>query len=546
MSDNRRIGGDLVTESLAALGADTVFGIPGQHALGIFDALSRSSLRYIGLRTELTAALAAVGYGQTTERVAPLIISTGPGALNTLAALVEAATASVPVVVISSQVPEIALGGRRQGYLHELRDQQASARDIVKSVEVVRHAGQIPGAIAAAWRAAASAPAGPTWVEIPVDVLLAPTVIPPVEDLTEARQPAAPRRELVAEAIRLLDGAEHPVILAGGGVARAHGEDALLALAESLRAPVVTTFGAKGSFPWEHPLSAQSWMEDWHTTQFLTDADVLLVVGSGLGELSSNYHTFRPAGRVIQIDADRGKLEANHRALAIDADADVTLRRLADGVRRRPADGRAEQAVGALLRRVADRLMTQGLDLEAGLIAAIRDAVPDAMPTFWDMTILGYWAWSAWPARAPRTMFSAQGSGGLGYGFPAALGAAAGTRRRVLAVAGDGGAMYGLSDLATARQENLPVTWLIVDDGGYGILREYMTDAFDKPYGTELARPDFAAAATAFGIPAITSTPDRLRDDLERSLQADGPNVVVLPAVPRMFAPTHLEHIHAE
>ena len=102
--------------------------------------------------------------------------------------------------------------------------------------------------------------------------------------------------------------------------------------------------------------------------------------------------------------------------------------------------------------------------------------------------------------------------------------------------------MYGLSELATARQENLPVTWLVIDDGGYGILREYMADAFAEPFGTELVRPDFATLGQSFGIRATTSSPDRLQSDLEKALAEDGPNLVVLPSVLRMFAPTHLGH----
>lgn len=537
-----RTGGDLVIESLAALGADTVFGEPGQHALGIFDALAHSQLRYVGLRTELNAGFAAVGYAQATGRAAPLIVSTGPGALNSLAALAEAAAASVPVVTISSQIPGAGLGGRRRGFLHELRDQPASARDIVKSVTTARHASQIPDAIAAAWRDTCTPPYGPTWVEIPVDVLLGTVDLPPVGQLPVSASFLAPRPELVADAARRLDEAQHPVILAGGGAARSHGEDELLRLAERLRAPVATTFGAKGTFPWTHPLSLQSWLEDWYMTEFLASADVLLVVGSGLGELSSNYHTFQPRGQVIHVEADLGKLEANHRALGIHADARLSLGALADAVTPRRADGAAEGAVKNLLDRVHTRLAEQHLDLEAQVLGAVRAAVPDPMPTFWDMTILAYWAWSAWDARTSNTMFSAQGAGGLGYALPAALGAAASSGQRVLAVSGDGGAMYGLSELATARQHDLPVTWLVVDDGGYGVLREYMTDAFDKPYGTELSRPDFAALAESFAIPSIVTSPETLRVDLQKALAASGPNVIVLPCTLRLFAPTHLGH----
>ncbi len=117
------------------------------------------------------------------------------------------------------------------------------------------------------------------------------------------------------------------------------------------------------------------------------------------------------------------------------------------------------------------------------------------------MTILAYWAWSAFDAKGPNHLHSAQGAGGLGYGFPAALGAAAADPTRpVLAVSGDGGALYSIAELATAKQYDLNVTWLIVDDGGYGILREYMTDAFGEATATELTRPDYVALAESFGV----------------------------------------------
>jgi acetolactate synthase-1/2/3 large subunit len=269
----------------------------------------------------------------------------------------------------------------------------------------------------------------------------------------------------------------------------------------------------------------RSWLEDRYTTSYLESADILLVVGSGLGELSSNYHTFRPGGQVIQVEADLGKLEANHPALGIRADAALTLRALAAEL---PVCDRKPD-VGSVLARIHHRL--SGFGYEQRVLAAVRAALPPEAPSFWDMTILTYWAWSAWDGP----MHSAQGAGGLGYAYPAALGAASTVDSPVLAVSGDGGAMYGLPELATARQHNLRVTWLIVDGGGYGILREYMAD----PYGTELARPDFVALAAAFGVPAVRTTAENLRVDLAKALAADGPRVVVLPTVLRMFPPTH-------
>ncbi|MGW9027850.1 thiamine pyrophosphate-binding protein [Streptomyces sp. NPDC055722] len=536
-----RNGGDLVVETLAGLGATTVFGLPGQHALGMFDALRRSDLRYVGLRVENNAGFAADAYGRITGEAAPLLLSTGPGALTSLAALQEAAAASAPVLAISSQIPTAGLGGGRHGYLHELPDQAASFRGVVKSVHTVRTQSQIPSAIAEAWTSALTAPHGPVWVEIPQDVLLEETSLPVVTAMDATPKELMPRPELTAVAAELLSKAARPAIIAGGGVVRADASGKLLALAERLQAPVVTTFGGKGAFPWEHPLSLRSWLEDRHTTDFLEDADVLLVVGSGLGELSSNYYTFKPRGRVIQIEADLGKLESNQPALGIHADARLALQALLETVSVRE-DAAAPERVRALLARVAERIASQELTLEQEVLASVRRALPSGSPSFWDMTILAYWAWSAFDPRGANTMHSAQGAGGLGYGFPAALGAAvADPTRPVLAVSGDGGALYSIAELATARQYDLNVTWLIVDDGGYGILREYMTDAFGEATGTELARPDYVALAESFGVPGVRTTPESLQDDLTKALAQPGPSVVVLAAVLRMFAPTHLE-----
>ncbi|MFD5651397.1 thiamine pyrophosphate-binding protein [Streptomyces sp. NPDC127039] len=535
-----RNGGDLVVESLAALGATTVFGLPGQHALGVFDALRRSDLRYIGLRVENNAGFAADAYGRVTGEAAPLLLSTGPGALTSLAALQEARAASAPVLAISSQVPTAGLGGGRHGYLHELPDQAASFRGVVKSVHTVRTQSQVPSAIAEAWTSALTVPHGPVWVEIPQDVLQAETSIPVVTGGDTFPEELPPRPELTAVAADLLARAERPVIIAGGGVVRADASKKLRQLAERLQAPVVTTYGGKGAFPWTHPLSLQSWLEDRHTTDFLEDADVLLVIGSGLGELSSNYHTFAPRGRVIQIEADLGKLESNHPALGIHADARLALQALLETVEEPRTDPTAPERVREVLDKVRARIASQELTLEQDVLAAVRQALPSRAPSFWDMTILAYWAWSAFDPKAPNTMHSAQGAGGLGYAFPAALGAAAADPTHpVLAVSGDGGALYSIAELATARQYGLNVTWLIVDDGGYGILREYMTDAFGQPTATDLPGPDFVALAESFGVPGVRTSPETLETDLAKALAAPGPSVVVLPAALRMFAPTH-------
>ncbi|MDQ4491937.1 thiamine pyrophosphate-binding protein [Sinomonas sp. ASV486] len=551
-----RNGGDLVVETLEALGAKTVFGIPGQHALGLFDAMGRGHLHFVSSRVENNSAFAADGYSRATGEVGVLFLSTGPGALTSLAGLQEAYATGVPMVVIASQIPLDGLGARRKGMLHQLDDQKASAANVTKSQRLIQHASGIPSAIQDAWTDAISSPQGPVWVEIPQNVLLDPIVVPPVEDALAEAADNPPRVELVREAVKWLREAKRPAIIAGGGTRRGRAEKALLDLAEQLRAPVICTPGGNGAFPWEHPLSLQSWIEDRYMTDVLEDADVLVVVGSSLGEVTSNYFTFEPRGRIIQIDAEPRVLESNRPGLGIRADAGQALAALNSALGTTPSHngqrpvpdwhGKAPEAlVAESLAKVRARLESQDLAKELQFMADIRAAVPDEMQTFWDMTISAYWAWSCWDARQGQ-FHSAQGAGGLGFGFPAAIGGAVGLATtgkpaRVLAVSGDGSAMYSISELATAKQHNVPVTWLIVDDGGYGILREYMVGAFGKATATELARPDFVALAESFGVPAKRVAPEHVREALEEGFAADGPNVVVVETLLKMFAPTHLE-----
>ncbi|MGH3703495.1 MAG: thiamine pyrophosphate-binding protein [Agromyces sp.] len=538
-----RNGGDVVVETLEALGVSHVFGIPGQHALGLFDAIRRSDLEFVSSRVENNSAFGADGYTRATGEVGVLFLSTGPGALTALGALQEAYATAVPLLVITSQVPRRGLGGTRKGLLHQLDDQQRSAQNVTKSTAVVREAAQIPSALADAWALAQAAPAGPTWVEIPEDVLLEATHVLPVRSAVTSIAERMPRAELVDEAAALLAAARMPVILAGGGVRRSEGgRAALRRLAESLDAPVVSTVGGKGAIAFDHPLSAASWIEDRHTTSLLEEADVLLAVGTSIGEVTSNYFTFAPRGRLIQVDAEARVLESNYQGLGIHADAALALSAIADRLPARPADAPAHGAeIAARLRAdVEARLAAQDLGPELSLMADLRAAVPADAHTFWDMTIAGYWAWSAWDPKQGE-FHSAQGSGGLGFAFPAALAASIGSGHRTLAVSGDGGAMYSIAELATARQHDADVTWLIIDDGGYGILREYMTEEFGQATATELARPDFAALARSFGVTAHESALEDVGATIARTFTEPGPAVVVVPALLRMFAATHLD-----
>lgn len=550
MSDHVRTGGDLTVETLEALGTSTVFGIPGQHALGLFDALSRSQITFISSRVENNAAFAADGYARATGRPGVLFLSTGPGALTSLAGLEEAYATGVPLIVVASQIPSVGMGGRRMGHLHQLDDQKESARNVTKDQFTVRHTSAIPSTLEDAWSTATTAPQGPVWVEIPQDILLGVTEYPPVRNVSGDPATVAPRKEAVAHAADLLTRSHRTAVVAGGGVRQSGAEKALLDLIELLGAPVICSPGGVSAIPENHPLTL-GFIEDIAVTEVLEDAEVLLVLGSSIGEVTSNYYTMAPRGTIVHVDAEQRVLEANHPAVGIRSDASEFLRALRGELleRRTPVPeqwwgGRTStELVAATNSTVVDRLAGQDLNQEQRFLADIRAAVPCGMLTFWDMTIAAYWAWNVWGATNAAdvsTFHSAQGAGGLGFGFPAALGAAAGTGKRVLAVAGDGSSMYSIAELASARQHNLPVTWLIIDDGGYGILREYMTDAFGGATATELSRPDFVALAQSFGVPAERVPASEAIDALQHGFTAEGPNVVVVDTTLAMWAPTHL------
>ena len=533
-----RTGGHLVVECLAAHGAEAVFGLPGIHALPIWEGLRESELKTYGMRTELNAAFAAAGWAHVTGRPAPLLLSTGPGALNSLTGLMEAASAHLPVVAISSQIPA-ALIGKGRGFLHELPDQRASFAPVVKWTGRAMSADDIPGLVGEAWRRAQIAPSGPTYVEIPFDVLTA--AASGVE--ATAIDGGAPRPEVapaagVAAAARLLSAATRPVIWAGGGVIRSGAWEEVAALAEKLDAPVVTTYMGKGAIAEDHPLSAGSGADEAAFKELVGGADVVLCAGTELGAETTGQYALRFGGRVIQIDADARRIGATYEAMPLVGDARMTLRALIETVTERGKDDGAQHA-GEVRERISRGLDAQDRELERGLLSTIRATLPRDAVAAWDMTILGYWAAAHFRAYAPRRFLYPLGSGTLGFAWPAALGAKAALRGTpVLAVCGDGGFMYGISELASARQHGLAVRLLIVDDGGYGILREYQRESFEANHGVDLAQPDFVALVTAFGVPVRATSADRLGADLEWAFAVDGPSVLVLRERLATWTPT--------
>src|ERR687895_1807237 len=290
-------GADVLVRAMEALGATAVCGVPGTHALAIWDALRQSPIASLGTRTELNAGFAADGYARASGRVAPLLLSTGPGALNSLTALMESGSAHVPVVAISSQIPR-ELIGRGRGFLHDLPDQRASFAPIVKRAWRAESAAGLADLLAEAWRTALAPPSGPVYLEVPVDVLDGPAGSAPLGAPNPVpHSPPLPPAKSLAAAAELLNSAERAVIWAGGGAERSGAWAELLALAQRLHAPVATTYMGKGAFPADHPLALGSACDDAAYQELLAGADLVLCVGTELGAETTGQYKLRLSGR---------------------------------------------------------------------------------------------------------------------------------------------------------------------------------------------------------------------------------------------------------
>ncbi|HEX3689132.1 MAG TPA: thiamine pyrophosphate-binding protein [Solirubrobacteraceae bacterium] len=526
----KRIGGHLVAESLAALGAEVAFGVPGIHALPIWEGLREGSIAVYGTRTELAAGFAADGYARSSGQPAPLLLSTGPGALNSLTALMEAASSHVPVLAISSQIPSHLIG-RGRGYLHELPDQLASFAPIVKDVARAHSIEAIPGLLAHAWRIALTPPSGPVYLEIPVDLLSAPAPGGPVTTLEAmVERQCAPLEQVLAAATRLAH-AKQPIIWAGGGVLRSGAGRELRELAELIEAPVATTYMGKSAIAAHHPLAAGAGCDEAALQELLSAADVVLCVGTELGAETTAQYGLRFAGQVIHLDAAPERIGVNYSAMPLVGDAKLTLLALVAELSHEhdAPESDAPERVSAAHERIHSGLRSQGRELELGLLETIEQALPPDAITVWDMTILAYWAAPHLRLSEGQQFLYPMGSGTLGYAWPAAIGArVAHPGQSVLGVMGDGGLQYTIAELGTAAQHGIAAKLLVVDDGGYGILREYQHERFGQTTSVELPDKNLEQIAGAYNVPVRTATPENLGEQLRWALDAPGPAVVVL------------------
>jgi thiamine pyrophosphate-dependent acetolactate synthase large subunit-like protein len=514
-------GAQRIVALLEARGVEVCFGLPGVHNLPLWEALRESSIRLVGVRHEQTAAYAADGYARATGRLGVALTTTGPGAANTLGAVGEAWASRSPVLVVATDIPaRLRRAGSYRGVLHECSDQAGMFAPVVKSVHVAARAEDVAGAADAAIASALTPPVRPAYLEIPTDLLGAEA--PDAEPAPSAPAPLAANGALDAAAAALA-AAERPLVWAGGGARDAR--DAVARLAERLGAPVLTTYGAAGVLPPAHPCLVGMPPHVEPAGRLWDEADAVVAIGSDLdGVQTQNFAQPQPPA-LVAINLDPAEPATNFRVdVLVEGDAARMTAALAERVPDRGTEGLAQRlhAVRADACAALDARALRFLD-------ALRFAIPDDGVLVADMCIPGYWIAGFHTPAAPRRVQIPLGWGTLGYAFPAALGAALAGTGPVVSISGDGGFLYACGELATLAQESVPLTAVVVDDGGYGMLR-YDQDVSGEPrYGVDLHTPDFVALAASFGVhaEAVDGLDDEFGEALARHVADERPTLLL-------------------
>lgn len=513
-------GGAALISALETHHVDTVFGIPGTHNLAAFAALAGSDIRVVVPRHEQGAGYAADGYARVSNRPGVCLTTTGPAILNAMAAAAEAWSDSVPVLFISPGMP-LRHPGRGNGLLHEVKDQQHALASVVAHSHRVTSVEEIPQAVATAFTCMQTGRPRPVHLEIPLDLFDARAEVRAVAPVVPALP--SPEDHAVAAAAAMLARSARPAIVAGAGAR--HAADRVQALAERLQAPVLTTACGKGVLDEGHPLSVGAGLHHESARSLLHDADVVVAVGTELAPADLWDTPLELDPKLVRIDIDGSAMISNaNPAVRIVADAAAALHALSAQVEQAGADDRAADARAAITAEAA----VAGAPWE-DLISALDRVVDHDTVVAGDSAMVCYYgALTMLRVHRPAGFLYPAGGGTLGYGLPAAIGAALSPEQpKVLALMGDGGMMFTLQELATAAALRLPLPVIVVDNGGYGEIRNEMADRGDPIEAVRLGGVDFPAAAVALGCHGheITST-DRLPELIHAAWTSDRPTLL--------------------
>jgi acetolactate synthase I/II/III large subunit len=522
--------GELLVRLLEDLGVRVVFGIPGVHTVELYRGLPATQIRHITPRHEQGAGFMADGYARVSGRPGVCFIITGPGMTNIMTAMGQAFADSVPMLVISSvnKTEQLGMGG---GRLHELPSQ----RNLVSGVSAFSHTllrpDELPAMLSRAFAIFNSARPRPVHIEIPIDVITAPA------DHVDRKLGARPSRpapcpEAITRAVSILNSAQRPLLLLGGGACDA-GDEAQR-LAEALDAPTACTINAKGVLPRGHPLSLGSNQSLPPVRELSLNSDVVLAIGTELGETDYDVvfdGNFQIAGTLIRIDIDPEQLNRNFAAdVAILSDARMAMTALLAGLGKRVKYSAASPGT----RRAADvraRLEAQWPASWSGqrrTLEILQEALPDVIIAG-DSTQPVYSGNHLFEANQPRSWFnSATGYGTLGYGLPAAIGAKlAAPDRPVVALVGDGGLQFTLPELASAVEAKAAIIVLLWNNRGYGEIKRFMQNRNIPAIGVDIYTPDFLAVAVGFGCRAERAASfAHLHQLLQSAGESDRPLVI--------------------
>jgi len=520
-----RTCGEWLVELLEDCGITTVFGIPGVHTVEFYRGLEKTSLRHVTPRHEQGAGFMADGYARACGKPAACFIISGPGMTNILTAMAQAYSDSVPMLVISSvnNSHELALG---QGRLHELPYQRQIAGGVAVFSHTITRPDELPEVLARAWAVFDSARPGPVHIEIPLDVIVEDTRRLDAE-VRRAEYPPGPDANAIARAAELLRSARDPFVVLGGGTQSAAA--AARALVERLGAPTILTINAKGVLPAGHPQSLGSRLPHPPVLEALAKADVVLAVGTELGETDTLLFDgkLNLEGKIVRVDIEQQQLTRNTMPhVAICSDAGSAMRALHEALDgHEPADsiGRVRS-----LRAAADEHLDDAYRGHGRLLQTIADTLPGVV-VVGDSTQPVYGANFLYEPDAPRRYFnSSTGYGTLGYALSAALGAKlASADKPVICVIGDGGLQFTIGELATAVELGLPVPILLWNNRGYGEIKRYMVEREIPAIGVDIYTPDFIAIAEGYGCRALRAEDaGALRAALREAAAAEGPTLI--------------------
>jgi acetolactate synthase I/II/III large subunit len=532
-------GSVLLAESLMREGVDVIFGYPGGVVLPFYDYLYDSRLKHILVRHEQGAAHMADGYARASGKVGVCLATSGPGATNTITGIVTANMDSVPMVIITGQVPRAMIGNDA----FQEADIVGMTRTCTKYNFLVKEPGDIPQTIKEAFYIASTGRPGPVLVDIPKDVFLteAQAHFPERVHIRSYRPTFEGHSGQIKEVAKAFLKARKPVLYTGGGIIISGANEELRQLAEYTHMPVTNTLLGLGGFPSGHPqfLGMLGMHGTWYANNAVAESDLLIAIGARFDDRATGkIDEFAKHAKIIHIDIDPSCIQKNIKVdIPVVGDAKYILTKLNEEVRKLASSEHYASLYQAWNDQIGEwrEIHPLGYDLDDEVIKPqwvieelSRNAAGDAIIAT-DVGQHQMWTAQFFKFRNPRTLLTSGGLGTMGYGFPAALGAqVAFPDRSVIAVVGDGSFQMNVQELSTAVQYNLPVKVVIINNLNLGMVRQWQEFFYNKRYSAIdlTVCPDYVKLAEAYGVKGLrASKSSEMMDVLQETLRHDGPVV---------------------